>query len=160
NRPALNDSARNQLRQAIESLDALERQVGEMLRRQYRTTRRQSAELNATELVALRYQIQYYRGRAHLEQALAYPAGSADRTAALTLALERLRPLVQMQSKDVLYWQSLLAEVACLRVQGRLEEAQGRLAAAGAADVPDELRGPREAELMRLAAARNAWADA
>ena len=143
------DTARRELRAAIELLGTLDADIARRLTRQGRSSRDPPRELSRDELFALRNNIAYQLARALRNQALSYAADSADRINSLQGALEQLRPLTRMKTTDALVWQSRLDEIVCHRLLKDASTADQRLAALRSSSPPPAIRLRGRAERIR-----------
>ncbi len=147
-------TARTILRQAARQFDEIERELVQMIAQRHRASDNQHA-LTAEELRSLKWQAQYDRSRVLRNQALCYAAGSPDRIAALTQALEYVQaPLREISESDPLAQQMRLAHATCQRHIGDFEAAQLTLQSLAEGELPSELAVAREAEQLRLHIAR------
>jgi hypothetical protein len=144
------EAARAALRDAIRSLEQLEQQ----LTRQIPNSHRQPAAadgLGADELLSLQHHVQHQLARAYRNRALCYDAGSTDRVAALTGALEQLKkPLTQIQEDDPLHGPLRLEAAVCHRLLGQQDQSQRELAALAAVPHDPALRSTVRAEQARV----------
>ena len=77
-------------REATASLHKIDRELVELVPRQARDPLREG-ELSSQALASLQHNVRFHLARAYRNQALCYDAGSRDRTASLTEALEQLK---------------------------------------------------------------------
>ncbi|MFW6171484.1 MAG: hypothetical protein ACODAD_13420 [Planctomycetota bacterium] len=117
------ESARQTIRAAARRLEAIEKQVAkEMPAAEPRPDG--TDHLSSDELFSLQNNIHFQLARVFRNQALCYPAGSTDRAAALSLAIEHLTgTLGQLQENDQLTWQVYLDLATCYRLSGDLSRA-------------------------------------
>ncbi|MBP87229.1 MAG: hypothetical protein CMJ64_10995 [Planctomycetaceae bacterium] len=110
--------ARKVLREATALLYKIDRELVELVPRQARNPLR-PGELSSTALASLQHNVRFHLARAYRNQALCYDAGSSDRTASLTEALEQLKqPLLQLTPDDPLAVDARLQQTICLRLLG------------------------------------------
>jgi len=148
------DSARAALRTAIAQLKQLNVETSSELLRRNRAARLEAGQLTAAELMSLESNIRYELARAYRNQALCYPAGSADRINALTQAAELLGPLALLTRDDALAWPSRGDEVVCLRLLENFAAAERRLSDWAKDSPPAAVQARLVAETMRLLLAR------
>lgn len=143
------EQSRGALRQAVRSLDECEKELTREIPLRTRGNLR-PGQLAADELISLRHDVLFQLARAYRNQALCYPAGSDDRLAGLTQAVEQLnRALTQIHEGDPLIWKIRLDQAVCQRLLGNFATADRHFAAlvASAAAAPIKLRA--QAELVR-----------
>ena len=117
-------------------------------------------DLTETELIALRRNVHYHLARALRNQALCFPAESAERADSLLQAEQLLQPLVGLSIDDDVVWRSRIELVGCLRLQGKVQPALIELSRAEKA-VPGPAEALRlRAERVRLALAQGSPANA
>ena len=104
-------SARSAIRQAIQELEAVKIEIDLLLR-----GTRIDDEFSKSDLIDLNHNIQFQLARALRNQGISYPSGSADRIHALTQAIQRLEPLVQLTNDQPLAWSSRIDHVTCHRL--------------------------------------------
>ncbi|MEQ8786639.1 MAG: hypothetical protein RIC55_10085 [Pirellulaceae bacterium] len=142
--------ARAEIRKAAAAIEALTEQVADQIAIRNRTPAR-GDELTAAELMALENHIHYHLARVFRNQALVYPAGSDDRVASLTRAIQQLEaPLRRLPAGDPLVWRILLDRAMCERLLADFAKAKQALAGIEAAAAPADIRLAARAEAMRL----------
>ena len=150
------DQPRSHLRSAIAELELLEQSVAEGLR-----SRNQPADgLTEWEWLRLQKNIHYQLARALRNQAQSYPAGSADRSNALTRSLAHLNPLVTLDADEPLTWPARVDQIICLRLLEDFAAAESRLSLLEQTVPPPEIRPSVRAERIRLLLAGGQLADA
>ncbi|MFO7903692.1 MAG: tetratricopeptide repeat protein [Planctomycetota bacterium] len=144
------ESARRTIRTATRRLEAIEKQVAEQMPAAQRRPEG-TDHLSSDELFSLQNNIHFQLARAFRNQALCYPTGSADRTAALSLAIEHLtRTLSQSREKDKLTWKVYLELARCYRLQGDLAQADEALEPLMTETDPEAIRPRAVAERARV----------
>jgi hypothetical protein len=122
-------SARETLHEAATALTKIDRELSETIPIRRRNPLRPD-ELSAEELTSLQNHVRFQLARAYKNQALCFPAGSSDRTASLTAAIDQLeQPLLQLAPGQSLYVDLRLEQIACLRLLGDLPGAAAYLKA-------------------------------
>ena len=112
---------------------------------------RQPDALTAVELSSLQQNVRYQLARALRNQALCYPAGSADRVAALTQTAKTLeQPLRILPADDPLVARIKIDQSVCHRLLGELGIAATTLNGLDTVDHPASIRLVARAELIRL----------
>ena len=137
------EPAREALRGAINGLEALDAK--------FATPGRDTTAWTNDERLSLRDQIRWQLARALKNQALSYPAGSADRVASLTAAMEPLTGLMrELPPASSLYWPTRLDAATCQRLLGDHVTAVRSLEAILAADAPPRITLRARAEMAEL----------
>lgn len=148
------EEAREQLREAIGMLAELEEETAESIRRRNQGPRVEDNDLTIDELLSLRNHVQYQLARAYRNQALCYPAETADRANSLTQAAKKLAPLARRETNDRLTWKARIDAVVCARLLGDLDAATARLEVLEKANLPVDAALAAHAESIRLELAR------
>ncbi len=122
-------AVRKEFRSAIAQFLALETPLADLLRQAYqlRPSQRGKNDWTPRELESLVRNLKVQLARAYRNQALCYPAGSADRVNALSLALEQLGELVTLPLDVASVWQARLEQIVCLRLLKRTSEAKQQI---------------------------------
>ena len=137
------EPAREALRTAINGLEALDAK--------FATPGRETAAWTNDQRLSLRDQIRWQLARALKNQALSYPAGSADRVASLTAAVEPLGGLMrELPASSSLYWPARLDAATCQRLLGDHVAAVRGLEAILAADAPPKITLQARGEMAAL----------
>ena len=142
------EPARDALRGAIGRLETLETA--------FAPGRPESAAWSDEERLSLRDQVRWQLARARKNQAVCYPAGSPDRVASLTAAIESLNGLMrELPPTSSLYWPARLDAAECQRLLGDSTAAARAIEAIQQADAPPRivLRARAALAEMHLAAA-------
>jgi len=145
--------AREHLRLAIDSLRDASAATADALRAQQLGRKPAPGEWSGAELRALDKNTQYQTARALRSLAESYPPESADRTGALTQAVDLLAPLSQLDVEDPLGWPSRLDAAACHRLLGNLDSAKRRLDLIDQQSPPEQVAARALAERLRLSVA-------
>lgn len=167
-------AAQTALREAIRLLSDIGQDLQKNLAERSRPGAGTDPEaLSADALNGLAYRVEYELARGLRNQGQSYPPGSADRTSALSQAVERLDPLADLEPAHPLAWKARLDEIACRRELGDLTTARQKLAAlvalsppadilarAAAEEILVALANPSVDEAIRLADAERAGASA
>jgi tetratricopeptide (TPR) repeat protein len=144
------EAALTALREAARLLQQLDDELAREIPLRHRTPPA-PGQLTADQLISLQHNVQFQLARVYRNRALCYPADSEDRLAALTGAVERLeKPLAQITDNDPLIWPIRLDLAVCLRLLGRLPEAEALLQAIEQSEAPAEFRWRAQAERVRL----------
>lgn len=150
--------ARNVLRGVIAELGRLDEELTALVQRtapnRVESTPGIPARPAVAELTALRARVRYERAGALREQALCYPAGSADRINALSRAGELLVELAEQDFDVDLQWSSRLDEIMCLRLLEDFPAAERKLALVEKTKHSPAVESRLAAERIRLALAR------
>jgi len=148
------DRPRQALRTAIAQLKLLDQEVSRarVSLGQQGSTPSERAALG--ELDAIEVTIQFQLARAFRNQALCYPAGSADRISALQQAVGVLVALGRLPDEQSLAWTARVEEVTCYRLLGQLDKAESKLAALNVPKTSADARPRALAEQLRLALAQ------
>ncbi len=152
------DAAREDLRAVLRELHALDQQITGILRPSpatHGTTGMSEAELRRLQLSA-----RFQRARASRLQGETYPAGSADRVAAVRTALNLLTPLARLNDDEPLAFESRVAEVACHRLMGNFNTAIELLEQYSSRHLPDPVRVAFRVERVRTLVASGQLAAA
>ncbi len=144
------EPVRAAVRGAIAQLKQLDEDTAVELRRRNRAAGGAAGQLSDAELTSLQANVRFQLARAFRNQALCYPADSADRTNALTQALELVTPVAAAANDDPLAWPARLDELVCLRLAGRLPDAAKKLAEFQKLEPPDSVDRRLRAEAVRL----------
>lgn len=119
--------ARDTLHEAVTTLTAIDRELSESIPIRRRNPLRPD-ELSVEELASLQNHVRYQVARAYKNQALCFPAGSSDRTASLTAAIDQVeQPLLQIAPGQSLYVDLRLEQIECLRLLGDTDGAAAYL---------------------------------
>jgi hypothetical protein len=145
--------ARKALRAALAQFEQIDSQIDGRLPRAYQSGPDTADDWSAAELESLRRNVSLQIARALRLQALGYPADSPDRVNSLDRALERLGDLTAMQGAGPVLWQARFETLFCLRLLGRLDQAD-RLLAAWETGSPPAERPLLAAERLTLLLAR------
>lgn len=121
------EEARLQLRTAIKQLRQIADEVQGLLRISRAAGGATAGHLSADELLALDRTATFELARALRNQALCYPAGSADRTNSLLQAIKLLDPLVRSELDDSLRFRSAVDLCVCHRLAGDLAAAKDQI---------------------------------
>ncbi len=121
------DQGRTLLRGALQGLDGVTRQIDDLQRQQNLTPNKSPDALTVAQLSALQKNVAFRRGRAYCQQGRSYPAGSADRIAALTQALQTLEPLSGLDPGDSLLFAARLEEITAHRLLGEVGVAERKI---------------------------------
>jgi len=156
--PAMED-ARRILRDSIEQLEEVAKQVATGLRQQS-SPRMTGDELTTTELQSLELNVNLDLTRALRNQAECYPPTSADRINSLTRAGEALSMLSRHKTQNMLYWRAVIEQITRLRLLGDFREAERQLETASAQNPPPSVEQQMRAERIRVALARGTVDDA
>jgi len=151
--PHATEAARALLRQTLSDLRKLSEELSAELRKAGGSSR-QEGGLSAAQLASLELHVRYETARALRNQALCYPAGSADRTNSLTQAIESLAPVIRLDQRTPLVWSAMAEEIACWRLLGDFRETAAKLAAAEKEQPSPGFRNRLRAERIRLALAQ------
>jgi TolA-binding protein len=147
--------ARRLLRGAINELRRLDEAVAADLQRSTRAARDDNATgLSVAELMSLDAHLRYQLARGLRNQALCYPAKSADRINSLSQSLDLLRTLAQQKLSERLTWNVWLDEIACRRLLEEFGTAEQKLALLESKAPPADVAPRLTAERIRLAMAR------
>jgi hypothetical protein len=142
--------ARKVLREATTALHKIDRELVELVPRQARNPLRPD-ELSAPALASLQHNVRFHLARAYRNQALCYDAGSRDRTASLTEALEQLKqPLLQLAPEDPLAVEARLQQIVCLRLLGDVKAADQYLSSFAEIELSPDKQLLVRAEAIRL----------
>jgi hypothetical protein len=144
------DTARGVLREAARLLEQLDNELARAtpLRRRRDAG---SPELTADELSSLQHNVRYQLARNFRNQALCYPAGSADRAAALAQGTDHLaRSLAQLADSGPLADRMQLELAVSQRLLGNFVEANQTLEQLGARSLEPSLQPQLQAETARL----------
>ena len=154
------------VREAIQQLRELPKQLDELLRQGYRSAagRAADARLSSARILRLKQQTQVALAQAYLQQGLCYPPDSSDRTRALTLATATVRPIARLLDGSSLEFEASLLEIRCLLEDDKLSAALELLQPVSQRWA-DQLSSPsREVQLhearIRLAMRQEAWGEA
>ncbi len=121
------DQGRSLLRGALQRLDGVTKQIDELLRQQNLTPDKSPDALSVAQLGALQKNVALRRGRAYCQQGRSYAAGSADRIAALTQALQTLEPLSGLDPGDPVLFAARLEVITAHRLLGEVGVAERKL---------------------------------
>ncbi len=144
------EPVRAAVRGAITQLKQIDEDIGVELRRRTRAAGGVAGQLSEVELTSLQTNVHFQLARAFRNQALCYPADSADRTNALAQALELVTPVAAATGDDPLVWPARLDELICLRLAGKLPEAAKQLAEFEKLQPPESFDKRLRAEAVRL----------
>lgn len=159
NRDAALEAARQVLREATTSFHAIDRELTQLVPNSPRN--QQPGALTRNELTSLQHNVRFHLARAYRNQALCFAAGSSDRTASLTEALEQLKqPLLQLAPEDALAVEARLQQIIGLRLLGDLDTAARYLVSFRGLEVSPHLRLLLRAETIRLHLARPQYKNA
>jgi hypothetical protein len=151
--PQLQAEAAQQLRAAVAELDGADRLIGELL--PVRQRQRTESELSIPQLMALRNNVQFQLAQCHLNSALLYQAGSAERADGLTQVSQRLDQLSgRIQPDDPLRGSIDVLRAECFRHLGQFHQAESLLAGLDPDTLDAELRGNYWGERIDLALAQ------
>ena len=142
--------ARATVRKAIGEWKLLAADVDAELQRRPRLIRQRPGELTPKELAALGYHCRLQRARMLREQALCYPAVSADRINALSQAIDLLTPLQSVDGNGGVKWWARVEGLICRRMLGDYPAAKKLLDTTLVDECPNELRPQIAAERLRL----------
>jgi tetratricopeptide (TPR) repeat protein len=144
------EAARTHLREAARLLDQLHDDIAREIPLRHRASPT-VGQLTADELISLQHHVQFQLARVYRNRALCYPADSEDRLAALTDAVDRLqKPLAQIADNDPLIGPIRLDLAICLRLLGRLTEAEEILRVVQQSEAGGEIGWRARAEQVRL----------
>ena len=126
---AREDGKREQYRAGISQIRAVEKELAHLLRVAYRQkpSQRDKQDWSLQELESLARHLKVQLARAYRQQALCYPAGSADRVNALSLAIEQLPNVITQPLDEAGVWQARVEQVVCLRLLNRQAEAEQQI---------------------------------
>lgn len=113
-------------------------------------TRFSEAGLSVWERVSLRNNIQYHLLLAYKCQGESYPAGSRDRLGCMQEAQKQVQVLWGIPEDSQLMWNVKLAEIACLRLEGKFGEVKARLEALAGRPMSEETQMDMLAESIRF----------
>ena len=149
---ASEDDKREQYRAGISQIRAVEKELAHLLRQAYRQkpSQRDKESWTLQELESLGRNLKVQLARAYRQQALCYPAGSADRVNALGLALEQLPNVITQPLDDASVWQARIEQVVCLRLLKRQAEAEQQIERWQKLLPPGEIASQLTKELQNL----------
>jgi hypothetical protein len=143
------DPARSMIRQADRSLEQIDRQLTTLI--DSSNGRPNLASLASHELISLQNHLRFQRARAYRNQALCYPVGSDDRSAALSQAVEQLdHAQTQVTASDPLLWKVYLEQAICYRLLASWPQAQLVLDSLTSTAAPVAMQSRAKAERVRL----------
>jgi len=132
---------RKEFRSAIAQFHTLEKQQADLLRQAYplRPSQRGENDWTPLELESLARNLKGQLARAYRNQALCYPAGSADRVNALGQALEQLGEVVTLPLDAASVWQARIEQIVCLRLLKKRTEAEQQIVRWQKASPPQDI---------------------
>ncbi|MDP7015110.1 MAG: hypothetical protein QGG36_04895 [Pirellulaceae bacterium] len=143
--------ARESIRNAARALELLDKFLTQEIPQRRRNPPRRAGELAADELFSLQNNGRLQLARAYRNQALCYPAGSDDRIASVTQALQQLaEPLRELPADDPLAWQVKMARAVCVRILEDYPAAERLLAELMVDTAPTSIRQRALAERVRI----------
>ncbi len=119
------DPIRQQCRVAISGIRNLQTQIAKLLSQTYerRPSQRDKNSWTVRELESLGRNLKVQLARAYRNQALCYPATSADHVNALSLALEQISQIASQPIDEQSVWQARLEQIVCLRLSKKHAQA-------------------------------------
>ena len=147
------EAARQQCRQAISQLVAIETKLRELLRETYRIRPSQRAKNSWTlrELESLARNLKVQLARGYRNQALSYPKDSVDRLNSLSLALQQLPEVTMQPLDDASVWRARVEQIVCLRLINRPADATGLITRWQAESPPADIASRLQGERLRIA---------
>jgi len=142
--------ARSTIREAANKLESLDEHLTKLIPLASRNARQPGA-LSGAELSSLQQNVRYQWARALRNQALCYPARSADRIAALTQTARMLeQPLQVLPSDDPLVARIKLDQAVCYRLLGELGTVETILKSLVSGEQTPSVRLEARAERLRM----------
>jgi tetratricopeptide (TPR) repeat protein len=143
-------TAREQIRLAARRLEDLEKELQRAIPGRG-NARPGEEDLSSEQLASLLDDVRYQLARAYRNQALTYPAGSADRVNSLMQAVQRLGEVRRSVGEaDPLYWPCRVDWLTCHRLLEKMSEAAQQLSEIESSKAPPKTRVEAAAERIRL----------